>query len=292
MRKLNNRKIVVSEFVTLDGIVEEPEKWIMSYNNEEIGKFKFDELFASDALLLGRMTYQIFADYWPSATDEATPGVGYVNRMNSILKFVVSKTLQQVEWKNSRLIKGDIVEEVAKLKHQPGKDILIYGSGALVNTLMQYDLIDEYRLLVYPVVLGSGKRLFKDGSNATLKLVETKTFSSGVVLLRYQPVGTGEKYYEKSSFIYDHFTDNLYSDLAELRKPEVIQELIRTTGAAVMGRHAYNMAEGDFTGYEFQAPIFVLTYDVPERAAKGENENLRFTFVFDQITKIGSVNTS
>jgi dihydrofolate reductase len=177
--------------VSLDGVMEGPGPidefklagWTMPYGNEKIGKFKLDELFASDALLLGRVTYQGFAAAWPSRTDEA----GFADRMNSLPKFVVSTTLEKVEWNNSRLIKGNVAEEVSRLKQQPGQDILVAGSATLVQTLMQHDLVDEYRLLVYPVVLGSGKRLFRDGSNATLKLVGTKTFSSGVVLLRYQP---------------------------------------------------------------------------------------------------------
>ena len=186
------RKIIVSEFVTLDGVMEDPggaEKfeyggWTMQYFNEEIGKFKLDELFASDTLLLGRVTYQGFAEAWPGKTDEQ----GFADRMNSLPKFVVSTTLEEVGWNNSRLIKENIAEEVSKLKQQHGQDILVYGSGILLKTLMQHDLIDEYRLMVFPVVLGKGKRLFRDGNGKTvLKLVGTKTFKSGVVLLQYQP---------------------------------------------------------------------------------------------------------
>ncbi len=177
------RRIVVSEFVTLDGVAEEPGKWSFPFWNEEIGKFKFDELFSSDALLLGRVTYQGFAASWPSMTDDA----GYAKRMNGFPKHVVSRTLERLEWNNSHLIKGNVEKEVSKLKQQPGQDLLVFGSGQLVNALMQHDMIDEYRLLVYPVILGSGKRLFSDANKATLKLVETKTFGSGVVLLRYQP---------------------------------------------------------------------------------------------------------
>ncbi len=184
------RKIVVSEFVSLDGVIEDPggsEKskhggWTMPYWSDEIGKFKFDELFGSDTLLLGRVTYQGFADAWPSRTDEQ----GFAQRMNGLPKYVVSTTLDEVEWNNSRLIKGDVAKEVSKLKQQPGRDILIAGSGELVHELMKHDLIDEYRLLVYPVVLGSGKRLFAEGTKANLKLLEARTFASGVVLLRYQ----------------------------------------------------------------------------------------------------------
>lgn len=185
------RKVIVSEFVTLDGVMEDPggaEKtahgaWTWPYWSDEIGKFKFEELFASDALLLGRVTYQGFAAAWPSATDEQ----GFADRMNSLPKFVVSMTLTSVEWNNSSLIKEHVAEEIAKLKQQPGQDILIAGSAELVQALMRHGLIDEYRLLVYPVVLGSGKRLFAEGSAATLKLVETRSFDSGVALLRYQP---------------------------------------------------------------------------------------------------------
>jgi dihydrofolate reductase len=190
-RRTTMRKVVVSEYVSLDGVIEDPGGaeafehggWTIPYWNDEIAKFKFDELFASDTLLLGRATYQGFAVAWPSMTDEA----GFADRMNGLPKYVVSTTLEAVDWNNSRLIKGNIAEEVARLKQESGQDILVFGSGTLVETLLQYNLIDQFNLLVYPVVLGSGKRLFGDASNAALELVETKTFSSGVVLLAYRP---------------------------------------------------------------------------------------------------------
>jgi dihydrofolate reductase len=186
------RKVVVSEYVTADGVMEDPGGaegfehggWSFQFWSDESAKFKFDELFASDALLLGRVTYEGFAKAWPAMTDEQ----GFADRMNSLPKFVVSTTLEKAEWNNSRLIKGNIPEEIAGLKQQPGQDILVGGSRRLVHTLMQHDLIDEYRLLVHPVVLGSGKRLFADGSGKkALKLIDTKAFSSGVVALSYQP---------------------------------------------------------------------------------------------------------
>ena len=179
------RKVVVSEFVSLDGVMEAPDQWHFPFFNEEAEKYKFDELFASDALLLGRVTYEGFAAAWPSVTDEQ----GFADRMNSLPKYVVSTTLEEpLEWNNSRLIKGNIAEAVSRLKQQPGQDITVHGSADLVNTLMQHDLIDEYRLMVHPIVVGSGKRLFKDGSDTTvLRLVETKTFGPGVVVLTYQP---------------------------------------------------------------------------------------------------------
>jgi len=179
------RKVIVSEFVTLDGVMESPDKWHFPYWSDEMGKYKFDELLASDALLLGRVTYEGFAAAWPSATDEE----GFADRMNGLPKFVASTNLEEpLEWNNSTLIKGNVAEEVSKLKQQPGQDILIGGSADLVNALLQHDLIDEFRLMVHPVIVGSGKRLFGDGSGTKgLSLVDTKTLGSGVVVLTYQP---------------------------------------------------------------------------------------------------------
>ena len=185
------RKILVTEFMSMDGVIEDPggaEKfkhggWSIPYWTEEIAKFKFDELMATGAHLLGRVTYQGFAAAWPTRKDEG----GFADRMNALPKYVVSTTLKNAGWNNSTIIKEDIVEAIARLKQQSGQDLLVAGSATLIQTLMQNDLIDEYRLLVYPVLLGSGKRLFRDGGKLPLKLIETKPFSSGVVLLRYQP---------------------------------------------------------------------------------------------------------
>src|SRR5579859_153593 len=196
--KITMRKVVVTEYVTLDGVFGDPGGaegfehggWSFQFWNEEAAKFKFDELFASDALLLGRVTYEGFAKAWPTMKDEG----GFADRMNSIPKYVVSTTLKEPEWNNSHLITGNIAEEVARLKQQEGKDILVAGSGELIHTLMQHDLIDEYRLMVHPVVLGSGKRLFSEGSDKTvLKLVDTKLFSSGIVVLYYQPAAKSDE---------------------------------------------------------------------------------------------------
>jgi dihydrofolate reductase len=184
MKENPMRKVIVSEFVTLDGVIEAPNQWSFQFGSEEQNKYKFDELFACDALLLGRVTYQGFAAAWPTM-----PGTGeYGERMNSLPKYVVSTTLQEAEW-NATLIKGQIAEEVAKLKQEVGQDIVIFGSGDLVHALTQLDLIDEYRLMVFPIVVGSGMRLFPEGTEKkVLKLVDTKTFSSGVVVLTYQKV--------------------------------------------------------------------------------------------------------
>ncbi len=188
------RKIVSATFVTLDGVMEAPGSadttlpdrrgWSEPFMNEEIGQSILEEMNKSDALLLGRRTYQDFAVFWPAAPKEDP----FTQKMNSIPKYVVSTTLQKAEWNNSRLIKGNVAEEVAKLKQQPGNNISITGSGELIRSLMQYDLIDEYRLLVCPVVLGVGKRLFKDAKDTkVLRLVEAKPYDTGMVVLTYEP---------------------------------------------------------------------------------------------------------
>ncbi|MEE6449380.1 dihydrofolate reductase family protein [Gottfriedia acidiceleris] len=178
------RKVIVSMYLSLDGVMEEP-SWTMPYYNEEVAKFQSDLLFASEILLLGRVTYQGFAAAWPSMTDKD----GFADKMNSMPKVVASTTLEEAEW-NASLIKDNIAEEVLKLKQEPGQNILIYGSGELIQTLMQQELIDEYHLMVHPVVLGSGKRLFSEGIDKKgFKLVETKNTSSGVVILSYQLEG-------------------------------------------------------------------------------------------------------
>jgi dihydrofolate reductase len=189
-------KIIVSEFITLDGVIEAPggedslgerSGWSIPYFNEETAKFKLDDFLASDALLMGRVTYQIHAAVWPSMTDEE----GFADRMNSLPKYVVSTTLEKVEWNNSRPIRGNIPEEVKKLKQEVQRNILIDGGSDLVNLLMQHDLIDEYRLLVHPVVVGKGKRLFREGSQKKeLRLIEARALSTGVVALTYQPAET------------------------------------------------------------------------------------------------------
>lgn len=174
------RAIVVTEFVSLDGVMEHP-AWTFPYWNDEIAAFKGEETSGADTLLLGRVTYEGFAAAWPASEDEGAP------YMNSVAKVVVSSTLTSADWNNTTLIRDNVVETIRQLKAQPGKDILVYGSATLVQTLMQHDLVDRYRLLVYPVVLGAGKRLFNAGTTATLKLVSVQSFSSGVTGLIYEP---------------------------------------------------------------------------------------------------------
>ncbi|MCC7209997.1 MAG: dihydrofolate reductase [Anaerolineae bacterium] len=177
------RKLVVTEFLSLDGVMENP-AWTFPYWNDEIAAFKGEESNASDALLLGRVTYEGFAAAWPNSKDE---GADY---FNNVRKYVVSTTLDRADWNNATVIRGDVVGETRKLKQQAGNDITVHGSGKLVQTLMQHDLVDCYRLLVYPVVLGEGQRLFEDGTAATLRLVSARPVSRGVLALVYEPERT------------------------------------------------------------------------------------------------------
>jgi dihydrofolate reductase len=176
------RKLIVTTFLSLDGVMENP-MWTLPYWNDDIAQFKGEETTANDVLLLGRVTYEGFAEAWPQRTDEASGGVYF----NGARKYVVSNTLEKADWNNSQIIRGDAVAEITRLKQQGGETLVVHGSGRLVQTLMQHDLVDTYRLLIYPVVLGTGQRLFADGAQARLRLVETRPMTSGVVGLIYKP---------------------------------------------------------------------------------------------------------
>ena len=176
-------RLVATEYVTFDGVSEEPGRWSGPFFNEEAQKFKFDELQATDALLLGRKTYEGFAAAWPKMQGTGEFGV----KMNNMPKYVVSSTLKTVDWTGARLITDDVAGEVRKLKAAPGNDLLLSGSGQLFNSLMQSDLIDLYRFMLHPVVLGTGRRLFPEQvAKRAFELTETKRFSSGIVILEYQ----------------------------------------------------------------------------------------------------------
>jgi dihydrofolate reductase len=176
-------RLVATEYLSLDGVFEEPGHWSFPFFSEQAAQFKWAELQASDALLLGRKTYQGFAAAWPTMTGTGEFG----EKMNSMPKYVVSSTLDKVEWSGSRLIAGDVVDEVTKLKKEPGKDLLLSGSAQLFNTLMEADVIDLYRLMLHSIVVGKGARLFSGaGPPKTLELTDTKVFGSGIVVLEYQ----------------------------------------------------------------------------------------------------------
>ena len=191
------RKIIVAEFVSLDGVMQAPGSaeedtdggfahggWTMPYWHDDMGATILQEINEADTLLLGRKTWQTHAEAF-----EPTPGGDpFADLLNSLKKYVVSTTLKSADaWRNSTIIRENVVDEVRKLKEQPGRAIYVDGSSVLIHTLAQADLVDEYSLLVFPIVLGSGKRVFPDGFYSGLKLTETKSFPSGVILLRYQP---------------------------------------------------------------------------------------------------------
>jgi len=178
------RKIVAGLFMSLDGVIEAPETWHFPYFNDEMGEAVGSQMARSDTMLLGRRTYQEFAGFWPhQGSDDPM-----ADQMNSTPKVVVSTTLDTVEWQNSTLVNSDVVAELTKLKEQPGKDIAVTGSATLVRSLLRDGLLDELNLLVHPIVVGSGKRLFEDGGDRTpLELADSKTFSTGVISLTYRP---------------------------------------------------------------------------------------------------------
>lgn len=186
-------KLVVTAFVTLDGVVEGPgfdehrtgrNAWALRVQNDEDEVYNRAQVMGADALLLGRRTWQIWAAFWPTAGGDPE----MVEKMNGIPKYVVSNTLTRADWTNTTIISGDIPGEIRRLKATPGGELVVYGSPDLVDELLRHDLVDEYRLLVYPVILGSGKHLFRDRIDTHhLRLTETRRFSSGVVLLTYRP---------------------------------------------------------------------------------------------------------
>jgi dihydrofolate reductase len=190
------RKLKVSTLVTLDGVLEDPGGaeqtkdggWSLPFFDDEAERYAYEQLLASDVFLCGRKTYEMFAKSWSLMKKG-----DYADRMNEIPKVVASTTLDEpLEW-NGSLLEGGVPEAVAELKRQPGKDILMYGSAALMRVLMQHELIDEYRLWIHPLVLGHGKRMFEDGTaKVLLELAETKTLGTGVVILTYRPSGEKE----------------------------------------------------------------------------------------------------
>lgn len=184
------RKIIATNYVSLDGVIQDPVgmegsglgDWTGPFTRGPEGdKFKLDELRQADALIFGRLTYDGFAAVWPTVKDPD----GFAERMNSLPKYVASRSLKSATWNNSTIIGNDLVNEVKALKAKPGADILIYGSASIVHELMPRRLVDEYRLMVYPIVLGRGKRLFPNGTQSVLTLAECRTFNDGIVLLRY-----------------------------------------------------------------------------------------------------------
>jgi dihydrofolate reductase len=192
-------RLVLQTFLTLDGVMQAPGGpnedpaggfphggWQVPYVDDELMRIIADWFGNADAFLLGRRTYEIFAAHWPRVTDEND---AVAHRLNTLPKHVASRTRDSLTWHNSSLIEGDAAEAVAELKRRPGNELQVHGSGGLAQTLMRHDLIDEYRLLTSPVVLGSGRRLFMDPRAVALRLLSTSATKSGVVVTTYQPTG-------------------------------------------------------------------------------------------------------
>jgi dihydrofolate reductase len=204
-------RLTATTFLTLDGVMQAPGGpeedrsggfahggWSFPYADQDFGRLVTSWFAQADAFLLGRRTYEIFAAFWPLVADAADP---VASPLNALPKYVASRTLETATWQNTTLLEGDVAEEVAKLKEQPGRELQVHGSGDLLQTLMAHDLVDEHRLFVYPVVVGSGRRLFRDGAAPrSLTLVDTITTSTGVVVATYRrggPLVTGSFTIEK-----------------------------------------------------------------------------------------------
>ena len=285
-------KLIVTAFMTLDGIIEAPgfdehrsgrNAWALRIQTDEDEVYNRGQAMSADAFLLGRRTWQIWAAFWPTASGG---DVEMTAKMNGIPKYVVSNTLKRADWNNSTIISGDVAAHVARLKAQPGGDLVVYGSPDLVDELLRHDLVDEYRLLVYPVILGSGKRMFRDRIDTHhLRLTDSHTFSSGVVLLTYAPDPE-----ERTS----HFVDEYRWTSEQVRSLQAAEDIERTlatilfadivdsTGrAATMGDRAWKklletyerVVQGEIDRWhgqnvEFTGDGVMAVFDAPTRALR------------------------
>ena len=284
-------QLVVTAFMTLDGIIEAPgfdehrtgrNAWALRVQGEEDLVYNKAQVMSADALLLGRRTWQIWAAFWPTATGEPD----LVERMNSIPKYVVSSTLKRAEWNNSTIIAGDIAGAVSRLKAEPGGDLLVYGSADLVDELLRHDLIDEYRVLMYPVILGSGKRLFRDRIDTRhLRLAGSRTFGSGVVLLTYvRDTGVpNSPYVERYQWTSEQVRSlQAAEDFDRTLATVLFADIVDSTGRAVaMGDRAWKklleqhqrVVEGEIQRWngantEFTGDGVMAVFDAPTRALR------------------------
>jgi class 3 adenylate cyclase len=275
----------------LDGVIEGPgfdehrdgrNGWALRVQNEEDEQYNKGQLGAADALLFGRRTWQIWAAFWPTATGDAW----LAERINGIPKYVVSKTLSRANWTNSTIISGDVAAEVAKLKTQEGGELVVYGSPDLVDELLRHDLVDEYRLLVYPVILGSGKHLFRDRIDThNLRLVRSRAFSSGVVLLAYAPeqAPRTSPYEEAFSWTAEQVRSlHAAEDVDRVLATVLFTDIVDSTGRAVsMGDRAWRRLVDQFAdvvrrevdqsmgqNLEITGDGVMATFDAPTRALR------------------------
>jgi class 3 adenylate cyclase len=285
-------RLVVTAFVTLDGIIEAPgfdehrsgrNAWALRFQTEDDEVFNKDQAMSADAFLLGRRTWQIWAAFWPTQT---TGDHDLIDKMNSVPKYVVSNTLERADWNNTTIISGDIAGRVAKLKEQPGGDMLVYGSPDLVDELLRHELIDEYRLLIYPVILGSGKRLFRDRIDTHyLRLAESRTFGSGVVLLRYVPESETptSRYFDEYQWTREQVRSlQAAEDIDRTLATVLFADIVDSTGrAAAMGDRSWKklleqhqrVVQGEVQRWhgqnvEFAGDGVMAVFDAPTRALR------------------------
>ena len=285
-------KLVVTAFVTVDGIIEAPgfdehrsgrNAWALRVQNDEDEEYNKAQAMSAEALLLGRRTWQIWAAFWPTASGGDAE---LIERMNRIPKYVVSNTLKRADWSNSTIISGDVQAQVAKLKARPGGDLMVFGSPDLVDELLRHDLVDEYRLLFFPVILGGGKRLFRDRIDTHhLRLVSTRTFSSGVVLLTYVPdpeVPTS-RFVEEYQWTREQIRSlQAAEDIDRMLATVLFADIVDSTGrAAAMGDRAWKklleqhqrVVHGEVERWhgqnvEFTGDGVMAIFDAPTRALR------------------------
>lgn len=285
-------KLVVTSFVTVDGIVEAPgfdehrsgrNAWALRVQKDEDQVYNKGQAMSAEALLLGRRTWQIWAAFWPTAGAADTE---LADRMNQIPKYVVSNTLKRADWSNSTIIAGDVAAQVRSLKSKPGGDLMVFGSPDLVDELLRHDLVDEYRILLYPVILGSGKHLFRDRIDTHhLRLVDTRTFSSGVVLLIYVPESTEptSRYVDQYRWTHEQVRSmQAAEDIERTLATVLFADIVDSTGrAAAMGDRAWKKLLEEFhhavraevdrwhgQNVEFAGDGVMAVFDSPTRALR------------------------
>jgi class 3 adenylate cyclase/dihydrofolate reductase len=304
-------KLVVTSFVTVDGIVEAPgfdehrsgrNAWALRVQTDEDQAYNKELALSADAFLLGRRTWQIWAAFWPTMSGGDPELTEF---MNSVPKYVVSNTLKRADWNNSTIISGDVAAEVAKLKAQPGGELLVYGSPDLVDELLRHDLVDEYRLMVYPVILGSGKRLFRDRIDTHhLRLIGSRTFSSGVVLLTYAPdreVPTS-RFVEEYQWTHEQIRSlQAAEDIDRTLATVLFADIVDSTGrAAAMGDRVWKklleqhhrVVRGEVERWhgqnvEFSGDGVMAIFDAPTRALRCAFELVEAARGLDVETRAG-----
>jgi class 3 adenylate cyclase/dihydrofolate reductase len=304
-------KLVVTSFVTVDGIIEAPgfdehrsgrNAWALRVQTDEDQVYNKELALGADAFLLGRRTWQIWAAFWPTMTGGDHELTEFMNRVR---KYVVSNTLKRADWNNSVIISGDVAAEVAKLRAQPGGELLVYGSPDLVDELLRHDLVDEYRLAVYPVILGSGKRMFRDRIDTHhLRLVSTRQFGSGVVLLTYVPdpeVPTS-RFVEEYQWTHEQIRSlQAAEDIDRTLATVLFADIVDSTGrAATMGDRAWKklleqhqrVVHGEVERWhgqniEFTGDGVMAIFDAPTRALRCAFELIEAARGLDIETRVG-----